>query len=192
MEGYLSEIRYWAPTWVPKGWSSCSGQLLSIANFSAVYSLLGTMYGGDGRTTFALPDLRGRVAVGAGSGPGLTPKSIGQRSGSESVTLSILDLPSHNHAAQTTLGSAQLEIAASGAGSSGTPVQGSYAGVATDVNGDAINLYSNSGNPINGNITGSATTTVLNQGGNLPHENEQPYLVLTPIICLYGIYPSRN
>lgn len=192
MEGYLSEIRYWAPTWVPRNWASCSGQLLSISSYTAVFSLIGTLYGGDGRTTFALPDLRGRVAVGAGNGPGLTPRSNGQRSGSEEVTLTTANLPSHNHAAQTTLGSALLQIASTGAGHTGTPAQGTYPGVATDVNGDQINLYTNTGTPVTSSISGSATTTVFNQGGSLPHENQQPFLVVTPIICLYGIYPSRN
>ncbi len=192
MEGYLSEIRYWGPTWSPRNWASCSGQTMPISSFNALFSLIGTLYGGDGRTTFLLPDLRGRVAVGAGAGIALTPRSNGQRGGSETVTLNSTQIPTHNHAANTILGTAQLELAKTGQGTTGTPAAGFVPGDATDINGDAINLYANNGNDITSPISGSATTTIFNNGGSQFHFNVQPYETVLPIICLSGIYPSRN
>ena len=112
MEGNISEIRLFGPVWAPRNWLSCSGQLLSIAQYTAFFSLIGTLYGGDGRTSFGLPDLRGRVAVGAGLGPGLTPRSNGQAGGVEGVTLNTLEIPAHNHSAQTstpTVASSSIE-----------------------------------------------------------------------------------
>ncbi len=192
MEGTISEIRYFGPTWAPRNWFSCSGQLLSIAQFTAFFSLIGTVYGGDGRTTFAVPDLRGRVAVGAGNGPGLTPRVSGQGGGVEGVTLNVLEMPSHNHSATTSLSTAGAQIAATGPGSTGTPTQGTYPGAATDINGDAVNVYTNTGTPITSPVSGSATTTVGFNGNSQPHENMQPWLSVLPIICYQGVFPSRN
>lgn len=192
MEGTISEIRYFGPNWAPRSWMPCDGRLLSISQFSAFFSLIGTIYGGDGRTTFAVPDLRGRVAVGAGSGPGRTPRTNGQFGGVETVTLNILEMPSHNHAAATALGSASAQIGISGPGSTGTPAAGSYPGIATDVNGDALNLYGNSGNPITAPVSGNATTNIGMNGGNRSHQNMQPWLSVLPIICYQGIFPSRS
>ncbi|GAA0189331.1 tail fiber protein [Fulvivirga kasyanovii] len=192
MEGTISEIRYFGPNWAPRSWFPCDGRLLAISQFTAFFSLIGTIYGGDGRTTFAVPDLRGRVAVGSGHGPGLSMRVNGQMGGAETVTLNILETPTHNHSANTTLGSASAQIASTGPGSTGTPTAGSHPGSATDVNGDAINLYTNSGSPIVSPVSGNATTTIGLTGGSQSHQNMQPWECITPIICYQGIFPSRN
>lgn len=192
MEGYISEIRFFGPNWAPRNWFACQGQILPIAQYSAFFSLIGTMYGGDGRSTFGLPDLRGRVIVGIGAGPGRTPRNSGQAGGSEMVTLNVLEMPTHNHAANTTLSGASAQIASSAAGSTGTPSAGIYPGVVTDVNGDPVNVYGSGGNPITSAVSGNAATQIGNTGGNQAHENMQPWQAILPIICFQGIFPSRS
>jgi microcystin-dependent protein len=96
-EPFIGEIRMFGGTFAPRGWALCDGQLLSISTYTSLFSILGTTYGGDGRTTFALPDLRGRAPIHAGTGPGLSPKTLGQKGGTQTETLSIVQMPSHNH-----------------------------------------------------------------------------------------------
>jgi len=102
VEPYIAEIMLWAGNFAPQGWAFCNGQIMSISQYSALFSLVGTTYGGNGVTTFGLPDLRGRVAMHFGSGPGLTTRQLGEVSGLESVTLSTLELPPHSHTVQFT------------------------------------------------------------------------------------------
>lgn len=193
MEGNISEIRYFGPVWSPRNWFSCSGQLLSIAQFTAFFSLIGTLYGGDGRTSFGVPDLRGRVAVGSGAGPGLTPRVNGQAGGIEGVTLTTLEMPSHNHGASTSISSAGVAVAKNGPVDANSPAVGSLPGAGvSDINGDPINTYASTGADITSAISGVATTQVGLTGGNLPHQNMQPWLSVLPIICYQGIFPSRN
>ncbi|UII19080.1 phage tail protein [Fulvivirga ligni] len=192
MEGYLSEIRYWAPTWIPRNWAACGGQLLPINTNQPLFSLISTIYGGDGRTSFALPDLRGRVAIGPGEGNGLTSRIPGQASGQEYVYLTLPNLPQHNHLANTTLDTTGVIIARNAEGTTPTPASGMAPGKARDSNGDEVNLYTNSGTTIDAAATGAATTTIGNTGGSQDHNNMQPFLVVTPIICISGIYPSRS
>ncbi|WMN12613.1 tail fiber protein [Marivirga salinae] len=198
MEGTISEIRYFGPTWTPRNWFPCDGRLLPISQYTAFFSLIGTIYGGDGRTTFAIPDLRGRVPVGAGNGPGLTPRSNGQKGGVQNVTLNTLEIPTHNHVAQTsnpTVNSATATIRVNTSSSSGNNPSGNYLGLdqaapiyESTANGtmasDAVQINSINFNPIN--------TTVGMTGGNQSHENMQPWLCLNPIICYQGIFPSRS
>lgn len=172
----LGEIRMFAGTFAPRGWAFCDGQLLSISQNTALFSLLGTTYGGDGRTTFALPDLRGRVPIHAGNGPGLSPRQLGQKGGVENVTLNINQIPSHNHAATIVL------PADSTVGTSDKP-QGMYPAR----NAAAIPQY---GDSLNAALAGGSVT-ISNSGGNQAHENMQPFTTVHYIIALQGIFPSR-
>ncbi|MEL7006359.1 MAG: tail fiber protein [Bacteroidota bacterium] len=204
MEGTISEIRLWGPTWTPRNWFSCSGQLLSISQFTAFFSLIGTIYGGDGRTSFAVPDLRGRTAVGYGSGSGLTPRSAGQGGGAEFVTLNSLEIPAHNHSASVTAGtgpsSATVSVRAnSGAGNTNNPAGGYWAN-SGNVGPNAINSYSNTQNVTMAadavtvdNVTAPTPNVNIGlTGGNQSHLNMQPWLSVGYIICYQGIFPSRN
>lgn len=194
MEGYLTEIRLWAPLWAPRNWASCSGQLLPISNFNAVFSLIGTLYGGDGRTTFQLPDLRGRVAVGAGNGPVTTPRSNGQTGGAERVTLNDFEMPAHTHQI-TLLGDVSANLNVSNApGISATPAPGNSIGAEAA----SSSFFYNNENP---NTTLNASSIDVNNtldpvmgisGASSAHNNMEPYQVMLPIICLAGMYPSRN
>lgn len=204
MEGTISEIRLWGPTWTPRNWMSCSGQLLAISQYTAFFSLIGTLYGGDGRTTFQLPDLRGRTAVGYGSGPGRTPRSAGQAGGQEYVTLNVLEMPSHNHQTVVTPGSggssATVTVKAnSGAGNTNNP-GGAYWANGGSIGPNALNTYSNTQNATMAtdavtvsNITAAPpTVSTLNNGGNQSHQNMQPWQSVGYIICYQGIFPSRS
>ena len=180
MEGYIAEIRMFAGNFAPRGWAFCQGQILSIAQNTALFSLLGTTYGGNGQTTFALPDLRSRVPVGAGVVSGLPTTNLGQMSGAPTHTLIITEMPAHNHATQTQVNASSAE------GTAFTPTGGIWA---TSPNGDTI--YSTSA----ANATMAANgvqVTVGIAGGSQPHNNMQPYLGMNYIICMEGIYPSRN
>jgi microcystin-dependent protein len=165
---FLGEIQAFGFNFAPRGWAQCDGQLLPINQNSALFSLLGTTYGGDGRTTFALPDLRGRTALHEGQGPGLSPRQLGQRSGQETTSLSVQNLPPHGHA-----------IRAKEEGNTEDPT-GHY------VAGDGTNAFGTGAD-----IT-MAADSVGNTGGGLPHDNMQPYLTINFCIALQGIYPSRS
>ncbi|MAE65355.1 MAG: phage tail protein [Phycisphaeraceae bacterium] len=166
---FVGEIRMFAGNFAPRSWAFCDGQLLSINQNDALFSLLGTIYGGDGRTTFGLPDLRGRVPIHQGSGAGLTPRQIGSRSGQETVTLGQNQLPSHTHPWQ----------AANIAATSTQPVGNAPAIAQGDVYTSDITAL---------NMSGSA---IANAGGSQPHVNMMPFLAIHFIIALVGIYPSR-
>jgi microcystin-dependent protein len=180
MDPTLAEIRLFAGNFAPLSWAFCNGALMSIAENTALFSLLGTTYGGDGQVTFALPDFRGRVPIGTGQGAGLSAYDLGQVSGTEGVTLISTQLPTHNHVA--TASAAPL---ASTSSSSATSPIGNFMG--TSLAGD---LYSASHNTNMGAST--ITVTVQVAGGSQPHDNLQPYLALYYIIAVEGIYPSRN
>ncbi len=170
-EPFIGEIRMFGGNFAPRGWALCDGQLLAISQNDALFSLLGTIYGGDGQNTFGLPDLRGRVVVHQGTGPGLTPRPIGQKSGVESVALTEAQMPSHSHAPQ---GSAAAANA--GAGPAGSVM-------ATT----AINVYGD-GTP----DQPMAAAGIATAGGSQPHTNMAPFTCVNHIIALVGIYPSRN
>ncbi|MBK9257727.1 MAG: phage tail protein [Saprospiraceae bacterium] len=176
MEPFIGQIAAFGFNFAPKGWAMCNGQLLAIAQNSALFSLIGTYYGGDGISTFALPDLRGRVAINQGQGPGLSPYSLGQRAGSESVTLNTSQIPAHNHIA-TLRGNG--EDANSGDANNKT------------LGAASANIY-NSNPPENGATLNVNSLQVAPTGGNQPHSNMQPYLVINYCIALQGIFPPRN
>ncbi len=171
-EPFVGEIRIFAGNFAPRGWAYCDGQLLAVSQNDALFSLLGTIYGGDGRTTFGLPDLRGRIPVHAGSGPGLSERRLGSKGGSEEVTVTTNQLPSHNHNAH----------ASGAAASAGNPSGNVSADTAP------TNIYANS----------LATTQTMNSaavsqtGGSRSHTNLMPALCVHFIIALFGIYPSRQ
>ena len=170
-EPFIAEIRIFAGNFAPRSWAFCNGQLLPIAQNTALFSLIGTTYGGDGRTTTALPNLKGRVPMHPGRGPGLTSRRLGQRGGSEMITLSEAQMPNHTHTAMGTGDSANQRNPANHMPATG--------------GGRGTNLYANSTN------TGTFNR-LTNTGGSQAHNNLQPFLVMTFIIALQGLYPSRS
>jgi len=166
---FLCELMIFAGNFAPRGWGLCNGQLLSISQNQALFSLLGTMYGGNGVTNFALPDLRDRVPIHQGQGPGLSPRALGERGGAASHTLSITELPIHSHGVR----------ASSGVGSAVSPT-----GMYPARNPAAIPQYG-----VTADVA-MATLAIGNTGGGQPHPNLQPYLGLNFVIALQGIYPS--
>jgi len=169
MDPFLGQLMLVPYNFAPRGWAFCNGQIMSIAQNTALFSLLGTTYGGNGQTTFALPDLRGRAALSAGQGPGLQNYNLGEMAGSESVTLISSQMPAHSHLVGASTGSAQATPDNAFPGSDG-----------------GTQIYDL-----------AASTTMNPQmiqpaGGSQPHENRQPYLVLNYIIALQGIFPSRD
>jgi len=170
-EPFVGEIRMFAGNFAPRGWAFCDGQLLAVSQNDALFSLLGTIYGGDGRTTFGLPDLRGRVPIHAGQGPGLSNRRIGAKAGSEKETITVNQLPSHTHDFNATTNSAS-------------------SGIATN-NTLASSLTSYLIAPRSADTT-MATQSISGTGGSRSHTNLMPYLCVHFIIALFGIYPSRH
>ena len=176
MDPFLGEITIFPYNFTPQGWAKCDGQLLAINSNQALFSLLGTQYGGDGQTTFGLPDLRGRVPIGSGSGPGLPTYNVGQKSGSTNTLLSVGNLPAHNHTAAGTI------QASSATGDESNPagnVPGLYTGA---FNEDSNVLMKADG----------VNVTVNNTGSGQQFTNMQPYLTMGYYIALQGVFPSPN
>jgi len=171
MEPFIGQIQGFGFTFAPVGWQQCNGQLISIAQNTALFSLLGTTYGGNGQTTFALPDLRGRSMVHPGSGPGLSTISWGEVSGIENTTLSALNLPAHNHSVTVSVNTATGEDA-----------------VPTNKVASGTNRFSE--DITSGSFLGGLTEQVV--GGSQPLAIRNPYLALNVCIAMQGIYPSRN
>lgn len=168
-EPFLAEIRIVGFNFAPRGWAFCDGQILPINQNQSLYSLLGTTYGGDGRTSFGLPDLRGRTPIHVGASNGVS-HTLGQKSGEETHTLNTTEIPSHDHTLR----------ASNDPGNQNAPGGNVLANAGTNIYGDAINaLTLNPG-------------TVSSTGGNQAHENMQPYLALNYCIALQGLFPSRN
>jgi microcystin-dependent protein len=184
MEPFLGMISIFGFNFAPRGWAFCQGQLLPIAQNTALFALLGTIYGGDGRTTFALPDLRGRVPIGMGTGPGLSLRQIGQRLGTETNTLTTSNLPSHTHTATGTI-KASDQVGTEQIPSALTNTPG--AGV---VSNRPVSSFNN-GSP-NVVLNSDMQITVANTGGNQAFNNMQPSLAMNFSIALQGIFPSRN
>lgn len=167
---FLGEIRMFAGNFAPLDWALCNGQLLPIAEYTALYNLLGTTYGGDGVTTFALPNLQSRVPIHQGEGAGLSPYVIGENGGAETVTLTVAQIPAHTHTAQ----------ASSADSGSSDPTNNFWASSpATKQYSPGTNAQMKSG-------------AMGQTGGNQPHDNMLPFLVVNFIIALFGIFPSRN
>ncbi|KAB7731172.1 phage tail protein [Rudanella paleaurantiibacter] len=173
MEGYIAQIIMFAGNFAPRSWAFCNGQILSIAQNTALFSLLGTTYGGNGQTTFALPDLRGRVPVGTGQGPGLPAVNLGQMAGTPTHTLISTEMPAHNHSLN----------ASSQTGNTAAPANAFLA--ATGSLDPEYRSTLDSAVPL-----GTNSMSVV--GGSQPHNNMQPYLGINFIICMEGIFPARN
>jgi len=180
---FLAEIRIFTGNFAPKGWALCDGQLLPISQNTALFSLLGTTYGGDGKSNFALPNLQGSAPMQSGQGPGLSLRDLGESGGEQTVTLLQTQMPAHNHtlSATTTTGTTatsttnQLALAVAGADKQSA--------------GNVVNYYSSN---VSQATAGLAPTGLSVTGGSLPHNNLMPYLGLTFIIALQGVFPPRS
>lgn len=168
---FIGEIQLFGGNFAPRGWALCDGQLLAVSQNDALFSLIGTIYGGDGRTTFALPDLRSRVPIHYGNGPGLSNYTIGSRGGLEMVTLTVNQLPSHSHLANCNTAN----------GTTPNPANNVWAAQ------PALGQYQPPGTAAN-----MKTTAIENKGGGQSHTNIIPYQAVIYIIALQGIYPSRS
>lgn len=186
MEGTIGEIRMFAGTFAPRNWAFCAGQLMSISQNTALFSILGTTYGGNGQTTFALPDLRGRAPIGAGQGPGLSNISLGEVSGTETVTLLTTQMPAHTHTATLTgtvsLGCVDDNGNTDSPGGNRLAIAPAGTQVYSNAAADAAMAASN--------ISGTVTIGIAGNSQPVPIRN--PYLGMNYIICLFGIFPSRN
>lgn len=181
MDPFVGQIMMFGGNFPPRGWALCNGQLLAISSNDALFSLLGTMYGGDGRTTFALPDLRGMSALGMGHGPGLSDRRIGARVGAETVTLSANEMPSHAHQLSAT------NTAANTSDPSGATIANENVVVERGAAAIPVNGYSN----IAANAA-MGSTSIANSGGSQAHVNMQPSIAMNYVIALQGVYPSRS
>jgi len=167
-EPFLGQLQQFGFNFAPRGWAFCNGQLMSIAQNTALFALLGTTYGGDGQTTFAVPDMRGRISLHMGQGPGLTNREEGEASGNESVTLLSTQMPQHNHLLNASTGQKLVSI----------PAANNF-GASDSFTNATLDSVLDPG-------------TVGLTGGNQPHENRQPFLVINWCIAVEGIFPSRN
>jgi len=174
-EPFVAEIRIFAGNFAPRGWAFCDGQLLPIAQNTALFSLIGTTYGGDGRTTTALPDLRGRAPMHPGRGPGLTTRRLGQRGGTEQVQLVESQMPNHNHEVRATIDN----------GSTNTPSP-----TTSLARSGRDRLYQT--NTSSTSLVDLSPQALEHTGGGQSHYNMHPYLTLNFIIALVGLYPSRG
>lgn len=168
---YVGEIRMFGGNFAPAGWAFCDGQLVSISDNETLFQLIGTTYGGDGQVSFGLPDLRGRLPVHMGSGPGLTPRTIGEMGGQESVTVTTSQILAHSHAL----------LASSATANAGSP-SGNVPAAST-----SIDLYTTA-DPTDA----MAATALAGTGGSQPHDNMMPYLCISFIISFFGIFPSPS
>ncbi len=172
MEGFIGQIILFAGNFAPRSWAFCEGQLLPISSNTALFSILGTIYGGDGRTTFALPDLRGRFLIGPGNGPGLSSYREGQKTGAIQNYLNVTRIPSHTHAIALNGSSAAADASDPTGRFMAQPTEDIYAGSSP--------------------ASGMSGLSIGNTGGNLPVNNTQPFLAIYFIICLQGVFPSRS
>lgn len=183
MDPFIGQIMMFAGNFAPQGWAKCDGQLLPIAQYQALFSILGTTYGGDGRSTFGLPDMRGRVPLAPGNGPGLSPYNQGPGGGREEVYLNVTNLPSHNHTAAGTVKA--TFVPPTGGANSASPDGTNIAGQA------GTNQFSNGASNVH-MAQDNVTVTVGNTGGGLPFDVRQPWTCVQFCIALVGIYPPRS
>ena len=169
---FVAEIRIFAGNFAPKGWAQCNGQLMPISQNTALFSLLGTTYGGDGKSTFALPDLQGSAPIHQGQGPGLSDRLLGEAAGEQSVTLLTTEMPAHQH-----------QVQAGGSADQPSPANNSWGTIGTSRTPPP--LYATTAN-VQMNPQALSVT-----GSSFPHNNMSPYLCLTFIIALQGVFPAR-
>jgi microcystin-dependent protein len=181
-EPFIGEVKLFGFNFAPKGYQTCQGQILSIATNTALFSLLGTIYGGNGQTTFALPDLQGRAAVGQGQGPGLPSYTMGEKAGNTTVTILTSNMPAHIH----TLNAARVSVRASSSPASEQDPTGMFPAVTTSP------IYSDTPttNAFTGGTVVSGTTDIT--GSGMPISIVNPYLCMNYSIAIQGIFPSRN
>ena len=181
MNPFLAQIVMFAGNFAPRGWALCDGQLLPISQNQALFSLLGTTYGGDGRTTFALPDLRGRASIHPGHGPGLSSYRLGEKGGVEYVILNQTQIPSHSHYAS---GQIKCNFSPATPATATSPVNGNFANAESKIYNSSASNQLMAANGVD--------VTIGNTGGNLSHTNIQPYTCVNYIIALQGTFPSRS
>jgi len=192
---FIGQIMMVGFNFAPQSWALCNGQLLPISQNTALFSLIGTNYGGDGRSTFGLPDLRGRAPIHQGQGPGLSARNMGQAGGIESVTLSQLEMPSHTHNANL-----NLNVSVTSALKASAGLGGGTATAAGNALGQIETIYSENtpdqtmdAASIDSTVTDGGSGVAVNPaGGSRPHQNMQPFQVVNFVICLYGIFPPRS
>lgn len=193
MEGIIGEIRMFGGNFSPKSWAFCEGQLLPISSNTALFSILGTKYGGNGTTTFGLPNLKGRNAVGFGQGPGLSGYELGEVGGASTVTLTTSTMPIHNHLVSGSVNAVAVALASSSDASTPEPGDKLFAGTT-----ETASLYTStpSGNdvmrPYDTAVSFPGGLTVANAGGGVPFSTLNPTLAVYYIICMYGVFPSRD
>ena len=206
MEGYIGEIAIFGGNFAPNGWAFCDGQVLQIQSNPALYALIGNRFGGDGRVTFALPDLKGYCAIGQGTHPGLSPRVVGQTTGMDRVVLNVAEIPAHNHHAEAAITNTRVSGSITGkmlysesSELTNDPVNNvpaETAGSLSIYSGDppdgAMMADSAEANIIQMDVAADLSVTNNNAGGNAPHNNLQPYQVISYIICLKGIFPRRS
>jgi len=180
MDPFIGEIVMFAGNFAPRAWAFCEGQLLPINSNQALFSILGTTYGGDGRTTFGLPDLRGRAPIHPGTGPGLGTYRLGQRVGTENVSLTAQQMPQHTHTGTVNVGDDNGDS---------NKAKGNVFGQNV---GTLVNVYSDNPAYTEGNKMHAGVLSVDNSGGNQEHTNIPPRLGINYIICLQGVFPSRS
>jgi microcystin-dependent protein len=180
-EPYLGQIMMFGGNFAPSGWATCDGQLLAISQNTALFAILGTTFGGNGVSTFGLPDLRGRVPVHWGQGLGLSVYTIGEVVGVESVSLISTQMPQHTHPATVTINATESTQSATTDPAGAIPAGGSGQNIYATGNSDGTKMG-----------TGMATAVIAPAGGSQPHENRQPLLCITFCIALVGVFPSRN
>jgi microcystin-dependent protein len=183
MDAFTGEIRLFAGNYVPQGWLACDGSLQSIQDYAALYSLIGTIYGGNGTSNFALPDLRGRVPIGQGRGTGLTARTVGGQSGTETVTLDLTQIQVHNHNVNASTTPANAPTPGPTVNLAATTAPATFY-LTKLPSPEAPALLNDASIGKVGGISGSANTN--------PHENMMPTFALTYIICGNGLFPSRN
>ncbi len=176
---YVGEIRMFGGNFAPVGWAFCSGQILPISENDTLFQLIGTTYGGDGEETFGLPDLRGRVPIHQGTGPGLSNYVVGQAAGTESVTLTINQMPTHSHPLMVSTTPATLPSPANAVPGTVNPTASSY----------SMYVVPGTSTMVQAPMAGGS---IVPQGGSQPHENLMPALAVSFIISLYGVFPSQN
>lgn len=193
MEGTIGEIRMFAGTFAPRTWAYCDGRIINIASNTALFSILGATYGGNGTTTFALPDLRGRTAVGAGSGPGLSPYALGQKGGVETGSISMQQMPIHTHVIGGNISTNPVAIPA--LNDSATSTEPSNVNFPALSEGATVYEATATPNAFMGNFTTSLSVTntvVTAVGAGAPFSIQPPIAATNYIICLVGIFPARD
>lgn len=202
-EPFMGTVMIWAPNFAPRGWAFCQGQIMAISNNTAMFSLLGTVYGGNGQTTFGLPNLQGRVPVGQGQSPGTSDYALGEMSGTETTTLTTSQMPMHTHASIFTptgsLPNVKVTLNATSTSAATDKPQTDY--MLSDAAPTTTKIYAPKDNntvalggivtEVTGPLPGG-TVAIQTSGGSQPFNNLQPYQVLNYVIALEGVFPSRQ